>query len=585
MKAPLRSLAQFRALLATSAFLSLLASVMRAPSTQRSPPWVGSVRCELQVEARGYLHQETHIWSVSAGSYFLGNSASPAWVVTGQGWSRRKDGKLTTKSDWTINGQGDGNLSFEPNPSTGVITVRVQPTIPSQAGALTGTTQKIDGDTPSEPTRLAPLDVQAWVFDPIVLNPNVSDGMAKSLPPREIRLNNRGPLQPPEVKATLNVAWSFAPQGSAQPALPPSTLVARAPTFPDGKVDTTASSGTSPSSGGALDARVAELERRLIALEAALSAHVSADSGIASTSPSNTTSPANNSPATSPPVAGLPGSRTEKQYVPDPKPKIDKGRYRVTATHVLVTETFPYSKQNVSILSVQIMLYHARDNEIFVTADTRVIDRRNGAAIGGRTFVKTPVHGDSASDPAIGGPRVNAGTFGFTGGIRSGDDIKLRNTVGSDYSPVIVFEGELTAGVEYVLVRPAVWFTRGMTTSFWLPYITRVTREQAPDLVKLPLIRDAVSKPGISVDVVPELTTTGPGGDEMQDKPFGQVFTGRNWTGSGTWTDRAIVLTREKVEAFLASSPAELKVEFLNTRATGAREEGACTLFLKFERL
>ena len=268
-------------------------------------------------------------------------------------------------------------------------------------------------------------------------------------------------------------------------------------------------------------------------------------------------------------------------------------RYRVSAARVRFHREEPDFRPRL----------HGRNNEIFVTKHAQVVDRRNGAKLENDYFTwLSPTHGDINSTTGYADPRVKAGSFSPGGGIQTGDDIEIWTAGGDrayaygyqwrviephEYVPFVLWSGELHDGVEAVLVRPVVWINAGTgNTEFGGPYHRRLEAERSVDFLAFPAIRDALNQPGIRVPIVPELvTSTRWLGDAS--RPIGLEVTG-NYNGApATWSDRVVVLTREKIEALLAGSASRLLEVPIRGRMTAANAIplGDISLFLKIERL
>lgn len=282
------------------------------------------------------------------------------------------------------------------------------------------------------------------------------------------------------------------------------------------------------------------------------------------------------------------------------------GRYRITAPRAKFHREEPDYRPRL----------HGRNNEILVFNHEQVVDRRNGNRIGNyirsqggisadfpyaRFTASTPVHGDInvSHEPVTGdlAIRIQAGSFAPSGGIQTGDEINIWDSVRrtgsfvvdpSEYLPFLLYEGELHDGVEVLLLRPSVWLYMGGPASEWArPYHRRIEAEQSVDFLALPAIRDALNQPGIRVPTVPELVTSGRWIADI--RPFGLEVSGNQDGAPAKWTDRVVVLTREKIEAWLrdaGNNARTLEVTFRG-RMTGPNPIplGEVSLFLKIERV
>jgi hypothetical protein len=224
--------------------------------------------------------------------------------------------------------------------------------------------------------------------------------------------------------------------------------------------------------------------------------------------------------------------------------------------------------------------------------------------------------GDTANSGPNGGNRIRAGTVAQSGGIQSGDDLSMR---------FIPWTGELRDGGDAVLFRPAVWVYFGDDREFFVPY-TKMSFNQSPHSEVLfgtvaeevevhtaagivPLrppieyyaqlnenppgareIRAALNRSGLAVDLIPSMTLKGRWSNRV-DRPMGMVVNVGNALDGNSyaavWTERAIVLTREKVEQALArGARAATVVMHVAGTMSGARAMplGMYTLYLNVER-
>jgi hypothetical protein len=217
-----------------------------------------------------------------------------------------------------------------------------------------------------------------------------------------------------------------------------------------------------------------------------------------------------------------------------------------------------------------------------VTSFTEVFDRRTNSVLAGGTLLRTPIHGDINNSDPVKGIRVLAGSVSGSGGIETGDDIHLLMTSGSanaGYVPFVTWEGDLTSGIELVVLRPMVWVIGGTDQMIYTPYTNRLLYNEIPtDLVRLPVVQSALAQStGLSVDTSPQLVTNG-NWNFHEVRPMGILMTtpsnpsnittinspdptdshfGLTGTFPCTLSDQVIVLTREKLESYLAGSPAK----------------------------
>jgi hypothetical protein len=203
-------------------------------------------------------------------------------------------------------------------------------------------------------------------------------------------------------------------------------------------------------------------------------------------------------------------------------------------------------------------------------------------------------HEPLTGDPYI---RIQAGSFAPSGGIQTGDEINVWDSARrtgsfvvppSEYLPFLLWEGELQDAVGVLLLRPSVWlYTAGPATEWAAPYYRRIEAEQSVDFLALPAIRDALNQPGIQVPTVPQLAASARW--VADNRPFGLEVTGSHDGAPATWTDRVVVLTREKIEAWLREAGTDARVLEVTFRGrmTGPNPIplGEVSLFLKIERV
>jgi hypothetical protein len=230
------------------------------------------------------------------------------------------------------------------------------------------------------------------------------------------------------------------------------------------------------------------------------------------------------------------------------------GRYRVTATSV--------NFRNAEADNPGPAIGDGKGDEIYLTSYAQVYDRRTGNQLSAGPLLRTPVHGDMSG--AGGGSRVRAGSATPNGGIATGDEVQLQMP---GASPVWLWEGELRDGIDVVVFRPVLWEFDGIEAAWYTVYAQRFPPTAPRQIFDLPVVQAAIPRAGVAFESVPGATMTGAWVPDTQDHPIGSVL---NLTGSGavagTWTDRVLVLTREKLEPWLAAAGGAGRVEM---RVTG----------------
>jgi hypothetical protein len=225
------------------------------------------------------------------------------------------------------------------------------------------------------------------------------------------------------------------------------------------------------------------------------------------------------------------------------------GRYRVTATSVYF--------RNAEADNPGPAIGDGKGDEIYLTSYAQVYDRRNGNQLFAGPFMRTPVHGDMSG--AGGGARVGAGSATPNGGIATGDEVQLRMP---GASPVWLWEGELRDGIDAVVLRPVIWEFDGNEAAWFTVYAQRFPPTAPRQVFDLPVVQAAIPRAGVAFESVPGFTMTGAWVADTQDHPIGTVL---NLTSAGlvagTWTDRVLVLTREKLEPWLTAAGGAGRVE------------------------
>lgn len=611
--------------------------------------WVGTIRCEIDVTGPGYSHQETQTWTL-AGTPPTQQGASKIhaakWAVTGQGRSDRTNASQSRRiASWTASvSDRNAPVSFLVTP-TGQLVVQVWHAQLTAQGGYTGTDQFIQNGVTQPPQRLV-ATLYEWPFQKIEGKP--TDTQLTGTSRSEVRAFV-GPLQDGQAKVTINFAWALG-LGTAPP-LPPSAL----PPQPS-------LTATSSSAAGAVSANTGHAPFPADAIEGRR------DGGAIISGPPIQQAPPRDPSnfyaiqtgdgrvelrwdavpgvskylvlgprlpngrqvtGTATTITGLPagthewaltswyepdGSRTVADKWPRTSARVtsSSGTYRVTVTRVKFHHEEPDNR----------FKEHGKNNEIFISEHSQVIDRRNGAKIEYDTLNNSqgllmvhhsPIHGDTNS-----GLRIKAGSVSSTGGIQTGDEIAIwdadRNAhhvpfsvypgqggvsshpspgtfIPADYRPFVCWEGKLNDGVELVLIRPVVWLSVRSGNSldgFLFPYRSRISGESSRDFLAIPQIVDAANVVGLTLldTKIPQLVTTGPWRVD-QDRPIGLEVIGDFNGAPANWTDTVVILTREKIESFLAGQPSkEHAVRIRGTmKGQNAVQMGEVSLFLKIERL
>jgi hypothetical protein len=217
-------------------------------------------------------------------------------------------------------------------------------------------------------------------------------------------------------------------------------------------------------------------------------------------------------------------------------------------------------------------------NAVFAAAAVEVLDRQNNFAVArDAAVVRSLVHGDVGRDPT----RVRGGSASSTGGFLPGDlfpagqnPASLSLSPSTTTFPLLLWEGQLTDGLEAVVVRPTLWvmnsrldvFNRWerLATSFVPAGAVNGVAKTARDLI-MDTVRDRAGRGDLSPfrnesrvlfscfsDVIPtvESEQCGPG---WSHRPIG-LRPSPGVSQYNGWLDLAVVVTREGIEKALSSS-------------------------------
>jgi hypothetical protein len=191
----------------------LLSLVIGVPALAQTPPpvpqgWAGSAECKIAIQAPGYSHQETHVWTITgAGKTQANMEIYPAtWTVTGEGSLQRVSGPTRVNAQWKGNGTLQ-NVEIGFTRHLDRITVQRWTGHGPARSAFTGTeTTTVNAASRSRPVA---LDVQQWTFPASatgLTSPRITGGHTLPFDGR------RGPMAPGGVGAmgTAVCRWDFA---------------------------------------------------------------------------------------------------------------------------------------------------------------------------------------------------------------------------------------------------------------------------------------------------------------------------------------------------------------------------------------
>jgi hypothetical protein len=199
------------------ALLSLVVSVRALAQTPISQAWAGSAECNIAIQAPGYSHAETHVWTITGAGKTQGNMEihPTTWTVTGNGSVRRVSGPTTLTAQW--NGSGTlQNVEIGFTRHLDRITVQRWTGHGPARSAFTGTeTTTVNAASRSRPIS---FDVQQWTFPGSATGLTSTRITGSSTVPFD---GARGPLAPGGrvAKGTAICRWNFA-RGGVSPTAP-----------------------------------------------------------------------------------------------------------------------------------------------------------------------------------------------------------------------------------------------------------------------------------------------------------------------------------------------------------------------------
>jgi hypothetical protein len=200
--------------------LAIAAPIIAQAQQPIARSWSGWARCQITIQAPGYSHRETHLWTITgAGTKNANMEIYPtSWTVTGDGSLQRVNGPTRVSAQWTVNGTLQ-NVTIGTTLHRDRITVQRWTNHGPARSALTGSEiTTINGVGRS---RNVVLDVQQWAFPAIVTGTTSTRATGSNTLPFD---GLRGPLNPPRgAMGTAACAWDFARGGESRSASVPYT--------------------------------------------------------------------------------------------------------------------------------------------------------------------------------------------------------------------------------------------------------------------------------------------------------------------------------------------------------------------------
>jgi len=191
-------------------FLALMTAPALCQNAAIDAPWSGSAQCQINVQGQGYMHSETHTWTLTGGQPSVQGAirVHPAtWKVTGQGSFTRTQGTQTLSGQWTTSAtQANAPIAIFVRASDGRLILKSWHAQLRAAGGVTGTQQQTINGIPQ-----SQVPISAEAFEWAV---PVSDSSAAST---QIRGSSSiatrgavGPMQPGGSKGTAVCTWQFS---------------------------------------------------------------------------------------------------------------------------------------------------------------------------------------------------------------------------------------------------------------------------------------------------------------------------------------------------------------------------------------
>jgi hypothetical protein len=231
-----------RPLLLVVAFLLTSTAARAADATT----WVGSIRCEIDIEGPGYSDQQTHTWTLTGGTPTTQGAIAlhPAtWSVTGQGWFERIQGPQTSSGRWTTNVPAMPNapISVFVRASDGRLIIKSGHAQLRATGKVTGTQQTIVAGKVQWSGALA-FDAYEFAI-PVIEDAATATQLSGS--DSSETSGSLGPMQPGGSRVKVTCVWELG-KGSAKP-LPPPAMTPRSPPSSSPPTTTTPTTPSTPS--------------------------------------------------------------------------------------------------------------------------------------------------------------------------------------------------------------------------------------------------------------------------------------------------------------------------------------------------
>jgi hypothetical protein len=242
-------------------------------------------------------------------------------------------------------------------------------------------------------------------------------------------------------------------------------------------------------------------------------------------------------------------------------------------------------------------------NAVYAAVAVGVVSRQGLGLLQAPATVRSLVHGDTQREPN----RMRAGTASATGGLQAGDTVPgnvspaMASTVTPTPTtfPMLVWEGQLSDGLEAVVVRPSLWVRNGPLDTYNL-WVSQVTNPAA-------YVGASIDSRITGADLTPFRVDTGAmfmcysaeqaaflvGNLRCQsgfDRPIGLLpHPDPFLSHMNAWRDVFVVVTREAVEKALSSlyqtGGVSSGVIAINLVDNGPAWGGNYDLYLRVERV
>jgi hypothetical protein len=276
---------------------------------------------------------------------------------------------------------------------------------------------------------------------------------------------------------------------------------------------------------------------------------------------------------------------------------VSYGRYRITISGFATAKETVDRDDNT----------YGQKDEVYAAAAFVLWDRRDGRMLSTPNVVRSREYGEALPNAG----RIRAGSATPNGGLwggNNGDYVPLnsdpRAAVGpaplADQFPLMIFEGNLSDGVEALLIAPSLWESDGRPTPF-NNYAANWRTGGIAKVLNSPAVQNQVLNTNLTSAVMPGDPTTQTisqianifsGGiigsyiigastiiTSLLDRPIGLA----PYQNGDQYQDRVVVVTREKLLSLLPGSGMTLAVPF--AEPFDGQLNGLYTAYVRIERI